>query len=211
MKLYKLHLVRHGITEGNLKGLYIGSGSDLPLCEEGINQLDELNNCFEYPNIQTVFTSPLLRAQESAKMLFPNAKNVFAIDNLREANFGIFEGQPLEELKQNTEFAKWMSGGDFTPEGAEPVMEFHARCADTLMKLFEFMIKQDIQEAACVTHGGVIMSMLSQRAVPTQSPEKWMADAGCGYTLQTDIKLWMRDNLVEVVDICPYGYLDAKQ
>ena len=31
MKYYKLHLIRHGLTEGNLKGLYIGSGSDLPL------------------------------------------------------------------------------------------------------------------------------------------------------------------------------------
>ena len=31
MKYYKLHLIRHGLTEGNLQGLYIGSGSDLPL------------------------------------------------------------------------------------------------------------------------------------------------------------------------------------
>ena len=31
MKYYKLHLIRHGLTAGNLQGLYIGSGSDLPL------------------------------------------------------------------------------------------------------------------------------------------------------------------------------------
>ncbi len=30
MKYYKLHLIRHGLTAGNLQGLYIGSGSDLP-------------------------------------------------------------------------------------------------------------------------------------------------------------------------------------
>ena len=29
MKYYKLHLLRHGLTEGNLKGLYIGSGRDV--------------------------------------------------------------------------------------------------------------------------------------------------------------------------------------
>ena len=27
MKTFKLHLIRHGLTSGNLQGLYIGSGS----------------------------------------------------------------------------------------------------------------------------------------------------------------------------------------
>ena len=49
MKYYKLHLIRHGLTEGNLKGLYIGSGSDLPLCAEGRAQLKTLKKDFDYP------------------------------------------------------------------------------------------------------------------------------------------------------------------
>ena len=57
--------------------------------------------------------------------------------------------------------------------------------------------------------GGVIMSMLSQRAVPTRRPEQWMADPGCGYTVQTDVQLWMRDRLVEAIDIVPFGYADT--
>ena len=35
MKTFKLHLIRHGVTAGNLQGLYIGSGTDIPLCDEG--------------------------------------------------------------------------------------------------------------------------------------------------------------------------------
>ena len=27
MKTFKLHLIRHGVTAGNLQGLYIGSGT----------------------------------------------------------------------------------------------------------------------------------------------------------------------------------------
>ena len=42
MKTFKLHLIRHGMTAGNLQGLYIGSGTDLPLCDEGRAQLAEL-------------------------------------------------------------------------------------------------------------------------------------------------------------------------
>ena len=30
MKTFKLHLIRHGMTAGNLQGLYIGSGTDCP-------------------------------------------------------------------------------------------------------------------------------------------------------------------------------------
>ena len=73
----------------------------------------------------------------------------------------------------------------------------------------EYMIRMDVTEAACVTHGGVIMSMLSQRALPSRRPEQWMADPGCGYTVQTDVQLWMRDKLVEAIDIVPFGYADT--
>ena len=58
MKTFKLHLIRHGMTAGNLQGLYIGSGTDIPLCDEGRAQLNELKERFEYPQVDTVFSSP---------------------------------------------------------------------------------------------------------------------------------------------------------
>ena len=30
-----------------------------------------------------------------------------------------------------------------------------------------------------------------------------------GYTVQTDVQLWMRDKLVEAIDIVPFGYADT--
>ena len=71
MKTFKLHLIRHGITAGNLQGLYIGSGTDIPLCDEGRAQLADLKERFEYPQVDTVFSSPLMRAVETANILFP--------------------------------------------------------------------------------------------------------------------------------------------
>ena len=86
---------------------------------------------------------------------------------------------------------------------------FFNRTSSMLMKMFEYMLRTHTEEAACVTHGGVIMSMLSQRALPSRHPEQWMADPGCGYTVQTDVQLWMRDRLVEAIDIVPFGYADT--
>ena len=210
VKTFKLHLIRHGLTEGNLRGLYLGSGTDLPLCGEGRAQLAERKERFEYPQVDTVFSSPRQRAAETANLLFPNAAHQFTVKDLREAGFGVFEGRPVKELVRDPDFEKWITpGSGFVPKGAEPTQEFHRRCAETLLRLFEYMIRMDVTEAACVTHGGVIMSMLSQRALPSRRPEQWMADPGCGYTVQTDVQLWMRDRLVEAIDIVPFGYADT--
>lgn len=210
MKTFKLHLIRHGITQGNLDGLYIGSGTDLPLCDEGRARLAGLRSRFLYPQVDTVFSSPMARAVETANILFPEAAHKFSVQDLREAGFGVFEGRPIRELVKDPDFARWMDPqSGFVPQGAEPTADFHKRCAQSLLRLFEYMIKADVTEAACVTHGGVIMSMLSQRALPSRKPEQWMADPGCGYTVQTDIELWMRDSLVEAIDVVPFGYLDT--
>ena len=211
MKTFKLHLIRHGLTRGNLDGLYVGGGTDLPLCDEGRQDLAVLKNRFTYPAPDTVFTSPLARAVETADLLFPEATHRLVVPQLREANFGVFEGRRMEDLVKDPQFARWMDpAAGFTPEGAEPTMEFHARCADTLHKLLEYMIRSEVTEAACVTHGGVIMSMLAQQALPRRPAEQWMADPGCGYTVQTDVAMWMRDKLVEAIAIQPASYLDGE-
>ena len=132
MKTFKLHLIRHGITAGNLQGLYIGSGTDIPLCDEGRAQLADLKERFEYPQVDTVFSSPLMRAVETANILFPNATHQFSVHDLREAGFGVFENRPVKELVKDEDFKKWITpGSGFVPEGAEPTEKFHARCSET--------------------------------------------------------------------------------
>ena len=131
MKTFKLHLIRHGMTAGNLQGLYIGSGTDIPLCDEGRAQLKELKERFEYPQVDTVFSSPLVRAVETANILFPNAGHQFTVHDLREAGFGVFENRPVKDLVKEEDFKKWITpGSGFVPEGAEPTEQFHARCAE---------------------------------------------------------------------------------
>ncbi len=77
MKTFKLHLIRHGMTAGNLQGLYIGSGTDIPLCDEGRAQLDELKERFEYPQVDTVFSSPLHARGGNSQHPVPECKHTF--------------------------------------------------------------------------------------------------------------------------------------
>ena len=69
MLTYKIHILRHGFTQANLEGRYIGS-TDLPLCEEGRAQLLALRERCEYPWVDRVYTSPLARAKETAELLY---------------------------------------------------------------------------------------------------------------------------------------------
>ena len=209
LKYYKLHLIRHGLTQGNLDGRYIGSGTDLPLCEQGRAELLELQQQFDYPHVPLVFTSPMLRAQQTAELLFPGADRVM-LQDLREMAFGVFENRPVTELVKDPAFAAWMDPTSHAvPEGAEDRVAFFNRTGEMLMKLFEYMLKTHTEEAACVTHGGVIMSMLAQHALPQRKPEDWMTDPGCGYSVRLDAEMWMRDHLAEAYDVVPYGYLDG--
>ena len=210
MKNYTLYLIRHGITRANLDGIYAGGGTDIPLCEEGKHDLQSFASQFDYPSVSTVFVSPLQRAQQTADILFPNAKQL-EIHDLRENHFGEFEGRSFADLKNDPHFQLWMNPQEkYQPVGAEPAESFHRRCSKTFMGMFEYMMKSDIRQAACVTHGGVIMSMLAQNALPRRNPELWMADPGCGYQLETNVTMWMRDNLAEAVRIVPFGYMEEE-
>ena len=210
MLYFKLHLIRHGLTQGNLDGRYIGSGTDLPLCEEGRAQLAQLRARFAYPAAEVVFTSPLLRATQTAELLYPGVRTL-PLQDLREMAFGVFENRPITELAADPAFAAWMDPASQTvPEGAESREAFARRTDGMLMKLFEFMIKSQIHEAACVTHGGVILNMMARHVLPQRRPEDWMADPGCGYSLRLDTAMWMRDHLAEAYDVVPLGYLDEE-
>ena len=123
MKYYKLHLIRHGLTQGNLDGRYIGSGTDLPLCAEGRAQLEELKAKFQYPDVPLVFCSPMLRAQQTAEVLFPNAK-LTILQDLREI-CPAFDEDIYEAISMDTCVNKRLTIGAPGKEAMEKVIAIY--------------------------------------------------------------------------------------
>ncbi|MDL2324478.1 histidine phosphatase family protein [Ruminococcaceae bacterium OttesenSCG-928-A16] len=204
MKTFKLHCIRHGITQANLDGTYAGGGLDVPLCAQGVEELQNLQQKYTYPVVPVVFSSPMQRALQTAELLFPHVAEKIVVEDLRENIFGEFEGRKVEELLGDERFAQWLNPeSGFVPEGGESGKAFAARTANALYAIMEYMIKNEIPEAACVTHGGVIMSMLSQKGLPQQPPKNWMVKNGCGFTVQTSAAMLMRDGSVELVQTLP--------
>lgn len=202
MKTYKIHLIRHGLTEANLDGRYCGT-LDLPLCEEGKEQLYELAESYSYPYVDTVYASPLLRARETAEILFPGC-DYTAVQDLREASFGRFEGLKMSDLRGDEEFAKWLvPGNEFTPAGVEPAKAFYLRCRMGMIQVVDDMMRRGISTAAVVTHAGVISAIMAALVYPQHSFYDWNCEAGHGFTLRADPSLFIREPVLEYVGEIP--------
>lgn len=109
MKSYQIHLIRHGMTEANQKGQYIGS-TDIPLSQEGISQLQELSQNYRYPGAAVFYTSPLKRCVQTCNILYPEITPI-AVPGLAECDFGQWEGKTAKELEKDERFHAWLEEG----------------------------------------------------------------------------------------------------
>ena len=75
MKTFKIHLIRHGLSEGCVEGKYIGQ-TDVMLTEDGKKQLFDMKNRAVYPHAEVVISSPMNRCIETARILYPDAKRL---------------------------------------------------------------------------------------------------------------------------------------
>lgn len=121
--MLKIYLIRHGKTQGNLSGKYIGSRTDEPLCEEGIRELKGKT----YPQAQILFVSPMKRCIQTAELLYPGLEQR-KIPLLQECDFGDFENKNYKELSGNPDYQAWIdSGGTLPFPGGEDSEEFRSK------------------------------------------------------------------------------------
>ena len=203
MKTLRLHLLRHGLTQGNLDGLYIGH-TDVPLCEQGREQLLQMKQTYVYPTCKFIISSPLKRCLETAELLFPDVKPL-VMEGLIECDFGAFDGRSAAELHEKQPlFDRWLTGD---PEVAPPFGESNAafakRVCETFRKIVEGLLKTGADDVYIITHGGVLLAILSNFGIPEAAPTDWLTPSGCGYTMRIDPTLWMAGEKAEVIAELP--------
>lgn len=207
MKTYTIYLFRHGLTKGNLNAQYIGH-TDLPLTTDSISALKSIKAHQHYPKVNAVFSSPLKRCLDSAKIMFPE-NNVLVIDDFIEYNFGEFEGLTAEDLKDNENFKNWLGGDIYasTPFGESNAQFAHRVCA-AFEKVIDGCVKTGTNNVAIVGHAGVLMTILSCYGLPEAPMAHWQMDAGYGFKLRLTPSLWMQAKKIEVVDTAPTSLED---
>lgn len=183
--MFRMVLLRHSFTEGNLKKRYIGT-TDEPLCPEGIRFLEE----HFYPEAEHVFVSPMRRCVQTARMLYPDMP-LHIIEELSECDFGDFENKNYLELSGNPDYQKWVdSGGTLPFPGGESRETFKWRTLSGFQRVVYHCLNRGARSAAVVTHGGNIMNIMEEYAYSHRDYYQWHVDNGCGYVVEIDEGLW---------------------
>lgn len=183
MKL-DIHLIRHGTTEGNLKRWYYGS-LDIPLAPQGVEEVERYvtQGIYPRPYEANYYTSGLIRAEETFALIYGDRKRT-VLSDFREIDFGRFEGNSHEELKNLEEYQNWIS--DKTRATPPPQGESVPRFKDRVMGgLYDLIEKNStIGAAVMVCHGGVIGTIMNMLFPESREHFiQWIPDPGRGFTL----------------------------
>ncbi|MBP1573728.1 MAG: histidine phosphatase family protein [Oscillospiraceae bacterium] len=203
MKAYRIQFIRHGMTQGNLDGKYIGL-TDEGLCQKGIDEIKEKIEKYNYPHAEKIYVSPLKRCRETAELIYTNC-TMRLVPELREMNFGEFENKRAIDLMEREDYKNFLKGGlDNPAPGGESMRDLVERCYWAADFIITDMMKLGITSTAVITHGGIIMNMLSCFGLPKLSPMELPCDFGEGYEVLVTADMWQRSNAFEILGKFPY-------
>ena len=168
-----IYLLRHGETAWNRERRYQGR-TDIPLSDRGRALLRRADFS---PGL--VYVSPLIRARETAAILFPGARQI-VIQNFQEMDFGAFEGRTAGEMADDPAYRAWVEGGC---RGRCPGGESLAEFSDRVWTAFAKLLETKPERLVIVAHGGVQMAILDRYARPHLGYFHWHAPCGGGFLL----------------------------
>lgn len=153
-------LVRHGETEWNIAGRFQGC-KDIPLTEVGLSQAKALKYRFNN-NFDAIYTSPLTRAIQTAKIISENSTIKPIIENeIREIDFGEWEGLTINEIAKNypEQFTAWKTD---QKEGSLIGGDLSIKCASIRAKnaIIKIANNNPNKNIIIVAHGGIIKASL---------------------------------------------------
>ena len=173
----RLILIRHGETEGESSIRYHGA-TDVPLSELGREQMRRAAQAIaarrSEVNFGKVFSSPLVRASEGARIIAGTMASIVTIEEFAEVHFGLFEGLTADEIRERypDQFAVWNAdrlAPDYTyPEG-ESRANFAARVERGLERVLAIWTRGGDGDALLVAHRGVIRAIV--RKLTNRQPD----------------------------------------
>ncbi len=177
-------LIRHGFSVGNQKNTLSG-WTDVPLTQEGIQELIELKNKNIYPETERVFSSDLSRAYDTAKILYPDHE-IVKLPAFREINFGIYENMNAYEINFKDFFEDWINGQ--VVEEGENYFQFRQRVLQGFCDLSTWMTREKVNHYTLVSHAGVIKVLLmALLQKPPKSYFEMEVSNGLGYYLHLNL------------------------
>ncbi len=170
----RVYLVRHGESEGNRDGKFRGK-ADYPLTENGKRQAREVGEYLKSinSNIKVIYTSPMLRAYDTAKII----ADIIGVKFMKDKGFdnmdiGIWEGQKKEYIKKHfpKEWEIWINNPEeLKIEGMETIESVKNRVVKRMNELKE----EHKDDTICVVTHRAILKPLVSGLIGIKSPFFW--------------------------------------
>jgi alpha-ribazole phosphatase len=159
--MIELILVRHGETNSNVKGTYLG-WTDIGLNEKGIQQAFLAKEKLKGEKVDAIFCSPLKRARRTAEIINENLSlEINHCEGLKERNFGCWDDLTYQEIthKYPKEYECYTNDWvNYCIKGGESAKQSYERTTGFIKDLIG---RSDNGTFIIVTHLGCIRNILA--------------------------------------------------
>ncbi len=159
-----LVLLRHGESQWNKENKFTGF-KDIDLSENGILEAKAAGTALKNIKFDTVFTSTLKRAYNTASLALTEAgqgTEMTRHDDLRERDYGDLTGLNKDEMRQKfgeEQVHIWRRSYDVRPPGGESLKDVVARVEPYYRANIEPLVKAG-KNVLIAAHGNTLRAML---------------------------------------------------
>ncbi|AEX85477.1 hypothetical protein XO10_05270 [Marinitoga sp. 1135] len=193
----KIFLIRHGMTDWNLKRKWQGT-VDIELNDIGKEQARNLGKRFKREKYSKVYASPLSRAYNTALEISKNInKKPIIHEGLKEAHVELWNGYHIDEVKENfpEEFKLWGNDPWAYIKGVESMAEVQARGVKALKEIVNNTYNENV---VIVSHALLIRSLICWVLnLPLNQHRNFMLDNASVTTIEFENNRYRLINLNE--------------
>lgn len=202
----EIYIIRHGQTEYNAQGIVQGRGINAPLNEKGRAQAEAFFKVYQNVPFDVVYTSSLLRAQESVELFVAKGIQHIVDANLDEISWGDVEGEGNftdHSAMFNELLAEWKSGNMYyaLPGGESPF-----QLQQRQLRFIESLRHSPHATILIATHGRFIRALMcTLTETPLSEMDTFEHANLCLYKVQMDkqgrFKILEHNNQAHLVEL----------
>lgn len=185
---HTFYFVRHGETDGNIMGGLCPVNNDFPLTDTGVVEAQRAGEYFvrEGIPVDAVYTSPLQRAYDTAKIIAQKTNvPVFVLPELTERNWGALGTDTWENVNAHLARLSLQERYAFVPEDGESWKNMEDRLFKTLDDIanayetpYQTVQGEAQSNIVIVMHNGCMRAVLSALAKNKEGHEQYSVQTG---------------------------------
>ncbi len=167
----RLILVRHGLSSFNEKGLIQGRTDDSYLTRKGYEEAFKSGEALSGINFDKIYSSPLVRASETAKTIQKKLKgenNIIYDKNLLEVDLSSWSGFTINEIKNKypDEFLIWKNN----PENLKleskdnlayfPIQELFCQANQFIKNILKINLEKNVANILVIGHNAILRCLI---------------------------------------------------